>query len=135
MNCKRCNRPVRSRGELLKDHPGTVKSPGRQLCEPCHRAAWADGTLDTYPRTGTTPPATCCAVCEAPARADGVTAQEAPGTVRIKHGGLCHSCYAKRSHNGQARPFGPVAVESNRRTLDAYLARRRPNRLKLGTAW
>ena len=133
MNCRRCDRAIRSRGELLKDHPGTVKSPGRGLCETCHHGALADGTLESYDRRSTRPAATCCAVCDAPVRPAGVTAKEAPGTVRIKHGGLCHSCYGKRSHNGQARPYGPAPVESNRAGLEAYLARRRPNRLKLGT--
>jgi hypothetical protein len=56
-----------------------------------------------------------------------------PGTVGYGCAGICSGCY-KKAGPGAAAIRAEQAAPANRRTLEAYLASRRPHRAKLGTA-
>lgn len=130
MNCKRCQRPLRSTTETLADYPGTLKSKGRCLCTSCHRDAVAEGILDDYPVTPTGPQDVdtwttqpCWGNCGKTVRRSRLKAADYPGTVMDQGGRRCYQCRQEQFHNGQARAADEQrTTEENRASVESWLA-------------
>lgn len=127
MNCKRCSRPLRMKGESVDDHPGTVLHSARGLCKVCCLQAGKDGTLESYPPLPTLHTWTPrnCPDCDRPLRPYKALQADWPGTVGMYGAGRCRKDFEALGRNGHARqPHERTSVEANKASLNAWLARR-----------
>ena len=127
MECIECKRPMRDQRTSLTEHPGTVRAGGRGLCSTCHTRHLRNGTLDRFAQRPTGRPAgntAECLDCRRLIRPGSTTVEQWPGTVRGV-AGRCQMCHALHCQGTT-----PDAVAHAAATLDAYLAWRRPYRLK-----
>lgn len=126
--CKRCNRPLRYKGEPLDENPGSVLHAARGLCKSCCIKSAQDGTLENYAtlpkHNGAWVPRNCPDCNRALRPYHGLLA-DFPDTVSMYGQGRCKRCFEAMGHNGPARQAHERStVETNKANLEAWHARK-----------
>lgn len=102
-NCLTCERPMRHTGQLLEDHPGTVKHVGNGLCGKCTNR---QGRTDIVEHSK---PPSDCVDCGKPMRTSNQRLADFPGTTAHRGQGVCDGCTKKRKRAGTWIPKAMVS--------------------------
>ena len=121
--CKYCDRPVRTSGTSIGDHPNTIIGLVRnRVCSTCKRTDGAPRRLLKAPEH--------CVSCDHPMRQQSVPKESAPGTRIYQGRGLCTRCYmrarraATASDRAKQREAEAEAREWQRKQKAQELARK-----------
>lgn len=119
--CFGCDRPLRPRGALLVDNPGTLREARKGLCLTCvtneDNPDKVLQDLERRERDSISVGDLCKGKCKRPLRLRSMSAREAPGTIRHYGLGKCRKCSHSELSEALGESTGDVLTGRSLRAL------------------